>query len=232
METSEMAAQRTVNMGGKAVPVDAQGRPDINAILGGYVDRGIWTYYYTIKIGAGSTVGTQYSFFGASIGQTDPYNTSSTLTKLETNIPNANFFNPPRDLILDQLGFVFSYDTRVADMTSLLKNSYFEFKIDEKIFFEGGMDLHPPGVGLTGMSTQTTESAWNIGTASPTAVVKFGNFSKYIAPMQRYSLILYFPETTPTTLASGSAGGTGTGTTATGLWLRAFMKGLTDRAVQ
>jgi hypothetical protein len=220
----------SVNMGGKMVPVDKNGRPDINAILGGYVDRGIWTYYYTVKIAAGATVGTQYSFFGAAMNQADPYplvTPAPVLTKLETNIPQGNFFNPPRDMILDQLGFVFSYDTRIVDITAFLKNSYFEFKIDDKIFFEGGLDLHPPGVGISGMTTQSSESAWNIGMPNPHAVCRFGNFAKYIAPMQRYSLVVYFPEATPTLLQSATAPAGGHG-----MWIRALMKGLTDRAVQ
>jgi hypothetical protein len=220
-----------VNMGGKPVPVNAKGQPDINAILGGYTDRGIWTYYYTVKVAAGATVGTLYNFFGAAIGQADPYPLTTpapVLTKVETNIPNGNFFNPPRDLILDQLGFHFEVDTRLADMQAIIKNSFFEFKIDDKIFFEGKMWKHPPGTGLAGMSTQTLESSWTIGQPNMQATFRFGNFAKYIAPLQRYSLILYFPET-PLPVLLPAAGPQGTGV---GMWLVAFMKGLTDRAVQ
>jgi len=227
MMPSAAAASRLVNMGGKMIPVTTKGQPDINSILANYTDRGIWTYYYTIKIAAGATVGTQYSFFGASIGQTDPYNTSSTLTKLETNIPNPNFFNPPRDLILDQLGFHFEIDTRLADIQAITKNAYFEFKIDDKIFFEGKFWMHPPGTGASGVTTQTAESTFGLGIPNMQATFRFGNFAKYIAPLQRYSLIAYFPEATPTLLPSTGPSGVGVGT-----WLIAFMKGLTDRAVQ
>lgn len=223
-------APRTMQVGSKVIPLNAKGQPDINSILAGYTDRGIWTYYYTVKIAAGATVGTQYSFFGASIGQADPYplvTPAPTLTKLETNIPNANFFNPPRDLILDQLGFHFEIDTRLQDIQSFVKNSYFEFKIDDKIFFEGKLWKHPPGTGVSGVSTQTSESTYGLGQPNFQATFRFGNFAKYIAPLQRYSLIVYFPEATPTLLAASGPQGTGVGT-----WLIAFMKGLTDRAVQ
>lgn len=216
-----------MQVGSKVIPLNQKGQPDINSILQGYTDRGIWTYYYTIKISAGATVGTQYSFFGASIGQTDPYNTANTLTKLETNIPNANFFNPPRDLILDQLGFHFEIDTRLADIQSFTKNCYFEFKIDDKIFFEGKLWMHPPGTGVSGVSTQNSESTFGLGIPNLQATFRFGNFAKYIAPLQRYSLIVYFPEATPTLLPSSGPQGVGVGT-----WIIAFMKGLTDRAVQ
>jgi hypothetical protein len=59
------------------------------------------------------------------------------------------------------------------------------------------------------------------------ATFRFGNFSKYIAPLQRFSLVIYFPEDPrPTLLAAGGTTG------GVGLWIIVFMKGLTDRAVQ
>ena len=59
------------------------------------------------------------------------------------------------------------------------------------------------------------------------ATFRFGNFAKYIAPLQRYSLVIYFPEFLPTLLPS-----TGPQGAAPGIWIIAFLKGLTDRAVQ
>jgi hypothetical protein len=230
MMPSPATAQRLVNMGGKMIPVTSKGQPDINSILANYTDRGIWSYYYTVKIAAGVQVGTQYNFFGASIGQADPYPLTTpapTLTKLETNIPNANFFNPPRDLILDQLGFHFEIDTRLPDIQSFTKNCFFEFKIDDKIFFEGKLWMHPPGTGVSGVTTQTAEGTFGLGIPNMQATFRFGNFAKYIAPLQRYSLVLYFPEFLPTLLPS-----TGPQGAAPGIWIIAFLKGLTDRAVQ
>lgn len=227
---SPAPAQRMAQIGGKVVPVTRTGQPDINSILGGYTDRGIWTYYYTVKIAAGATVATQYSLFSAALGQADPYplvSPAPTLTKVETNIPNANFFNPPRDLILDQLGFHFEIDTRLQDIQSFTKNCFFEFKIDDKIFFEGKLWMHPPGTGVSGVTTQTAESTYGLGQPNLQATFRFGNFAKYIAPLQRFSWIIFFPEATPTLLASTGPQGTGVG-----IWLISFMKGLTDRAVQ
>jgi hypothetical protein len=212
---------------GAGVPVDSMGRPDINAIIGEMVDRGVWTYYYTLKIAAGAAVAAQYALFNAALGSADPYPLTTpapVLTKVETNIPTAPFFTAPTDLILDSIGFEFVNDTRLVDIVAFIKNSYFEFKIDSKIFFEGQLDMYPNGTGVSGFSTQTSESSWTIGVANLHGRNRFGNYAKYVAPLQRYSLVVYFPETLPTMLAS-SAGGAG-------LWLKAYLNGLTDRAVQ
>lgn len=209
-------------------PVTANGTPDINAIINEMVDRGVWTYYYTLKIAAGATVSSSpYSLFNAALGQPDPYPLTTPapqLTKVETNIPTAPFFTAPTDLILDSIGFEFVNDTRLADMVAFIKNSYFEFKIDSKIFFEGQLDMYPNGTGVTGHSTQTTESSWTIGVSNVHARNRFGNYAKYIAPLQRYSMQVYFPTTQPTLLTTGNGGA--------GAWLKIYLNGLTDRSVQ
>lgn len=212
---------------GAGVPVDGMGRPDINAIIGEMVDRGVWTYYYTLKLAAGATVANSYALFNAALGSADPYPLTTpapVLTKVETNIPTAPFFTAPTDLILDSIGFEFVNDGRLADIVAFIKNCYFEMKIDSKIFFEGQLDMYPNGTGVAGFTTQTSESSWTIGVPNLHSRNRFGNYAKYIAPLQRYSLVVYFPTTLITLLTSGAGGA--------GLWLKTYFNGLTDRAVQ
>ena len=63
-----------------------------------------------------------------------------------------------------------------------------------------------------------------LGVPAPQYTRRYGNYSKYIAPLQQFSLTITFPGTPPT-LATTAAGGTG-------LRLVVFLDGLTDRAVQ
>jgi hypothetical protein len=218
---------------GNPIPALPNGGVDINALIGQMVDRGIWHYYYTLKLAAGATIGSQYTLFNSATGSPDPYPLSGSpiLTKVETNMPNTstNGFNAPRDLILDQLGFAFN-NTRLADMVAFDQYSYFEFKIIDKVFFEGKLKFHPSGTGFSGFSTNTGEGNWTAGIPNPMATNRFNNFSKYIAPQMNWSLVLYFPPTSgpsaaALTLTTANNGGTG-------LTLETFLKGLTDRAVQ
>jgi hypothetical protein len=231
---------------GGPIPRLPNGQVDINSIMGGYVDRGVWQYYDTLKLAPGATVANQYSFYSTAVNQPDPYNGNIAKTYVETNILTANQFNPPRDMIMKALCFYVLTDARLYDINQVFKHSYFEFKIDEKIFFQGPMAFQPSGIGITGFSTQTSESSWTNGVANVYATRRFGDYSKYIAPLQRFSLIVYFPETQnnaynsnlpaiqtaagqsgsalPTLLTAGQGGN--------GLWLMPYIDGLTDRAVQ
>lgn len=241
-------AGRTMGNGQPVPGVSQGGAPDINAIVGGMVDRGKWYYYDTLKLAPGATVQNQYSFFASAMGQADPYTTATPVkTKLETNLPTANQFNPPFDMILNNLGFYFLQDGRAYDMEQIFKHAYIEFKIIDKIFFEGHMWRHPPGAGFSGMSTQTAESMWNNGIPDPGACYTFGNWAKYIPPLVRFTLTISFPETfnqmygTSILTAQQTVAGQSSTTLPTllttaqggnGIWLVAFMNGLTDRAVQ
>lgn len=220
--------------------------PDINAIVGQMVDRGKWYYYDTLKIAPAATVINQYSFFAVSKGQADPNNGNIVKTDLETNLPTANQFNPPYDMILNNLGFYFAFDNVLYDINQIVKYAWFEFKILDKTFFTGHLWRHPPGAGISGFSTRTLESGWGLGVPAPGAVYSFGDWAKYIAPLMRFTLTLNFPETINSALNSLlgadaiAAGQSGTAlptlrSTAqggNGIWLIAFMNGLTDRAVQ
>src|SRR5215831_13160401 len=96
------------------------GAPNINALLGGIVDRKKWYWYDTLKIAPGATVvGTPYEWFQVPVGRTDPYlATASPKTFLETNITgNGGQFSSPYDMVLTNLGFLFAPDNLKYDIT-------------------------------------------------------------------------------------------------------------------
>lgn len=196
---------------------------DINSIMAGWVDRGPWQYWDTLVVAQAVTLDSSYQFFSVPVGGQDPI-TSTTKTKLETNMQRGNQFPPPRCLVLQQLGAYFASSMLKADIDAILNGGYLEFRIDEKIFYEGPLWNFPAGVGLSGMSTKTAESAWINGLPAPQYTRRYGDFAKYIAPLQQFSLELKFPGTPPT-LATTAAGGVG-------LRLIKILDGLTDRAVQ
>lgn len=193
---------------------------DINSIMAGWVDRGPWQYWDTLTVAAGATMATSYNPYAVPIGQVDPV-TAAVKTKLQTNMQRGNQFPPPRCLVLMQIGFYFISNMLKGDIDNVLNGTYFEFRIDEKIFFEGHLWQAPAGVGLVGQSTVAGESHYTLGIASPSATRRYGPFAKYIAPLQQFSMTLILPGTPPTLDAA-----------AAGLGLVVFLDGLTDRAVQ
>jgi hypothetical protein len=226
--------------------------PDINALLGGVVDRKKWYWYDTLKMVAGyQTLTTPYSFFAVPQNQQDPFNASAPKTPLETNLTGqGGQFSSPYDLVLTNLGFYFTPDSRIYDINQIVKYGYFEFKILEKTFFKGHLWRHPPGAGFTGFSTQLAESVWNNGVADPASIYYFGQWSKYIPPLTTFTLTLQFFETVGVansgtnagtlpanaviagqsgsalpTLLSAAQGGNG-------LWTIGIMNGLSDGPVQ
>lgn len=225
---------------------------DINALLGGIVDRKKWYWYDTLKFVAGAqTVTTPYQFFATAQGQSDPNNANAIKTFLETNIVGqGGQFSSPYDMVLTNLGFLFSYDCRLYDITQIVKYGYFEFKILEKTFFKGHVWRHPPGAGASGYSTQTSESVWNNGVPDPGAIYYFGQWSKYIPPLTTFSMTLQFLETVGVAVSGTNGGTLGALATAAGqsgsnlptlltnsqggngIWLIGFMNGLSDGPVQ
>jgi hypothetical protein len=226
--------------------------PDINALLGGVVDRKKWYWYDTLKMPAGyQTVTTAYNFFAVPQGQADPYNASAVKTALETNLTGqGGQFSSPYDLVLTNIGFKFAEDMRLYDIVQIVKYGYFEFKILEKTFFKGHLWRHPPGAGFQGFSTQNTESVWNNGIADPGAIWYLGQWSKYIPPLTTFTLTLQFFESVGVAV-SGTTGGTlsASATAAgqsgsslptlltqaqggNGAWLVGMLNGLSDGPVQ
>ena len=236
-----LAAGASVNMGAA----------DINALLGGIVDRKKWYWYDTLKFAPGATVvSTPYNFFQTGVGQQDPYNANAVKTQLETNIaPPGGQFSSPYDIVLTNLGFKFATDMNLYDIVQIEKYAYMEFKILEKTFFKGHVWRHPPGAGITGATSQTSESAWNNGVPDPGSIYYFGQWSKYIPPLTNFSLTLTFFETVGMAVTGSNTGTLGAKATAAGqsaaalptfltasngngVWLIAFMNGLSDGPVQ
>jgi hypothetical protein len=231
-----MAANTVFSYGGGRVASAAQAVGlDINSIMAGWVDRGKWIYYDSITQNAGSSALSIYTPFAVGLNGNDQIQTTLIKTKVQTNLPNGGQFNPPRCLILNQLGFYFrgapststaiQLQTILADIEQFCYSAYFEFRIDEKIFFDGLLEFHPSGLGIAGQSSKNAEAAWNLGIASPLAVWEFGNFAKYIAPLQNFSLQIKFPGATLPVWTTAANGGQG-------INLCCEMKGLTDRSVQ
>lgn len=240
---------------GVAIPTTASGSVNINAIMAAMVSRDIWTYYYTLKLASGTTFAASYSLFSQAVSKVDPYplaaaSPAPTLTKVETNMPSASDqgFTAPRDLILNRIGFYFlpgasgnvattegiGQEANVNDMYAFTQYSYFEFKIIEKIFIEGYLELQPAGVGFAGFSTVSNTNIVTLGTSNPHATNKMGDFAKYLAPQMPWSLTIFFPPGSgPLSGATPASGALLTQAQGgRGLWLRANLTGLTDRAVQ
>lgn len=196
---------------------------DINSIMAGWVDRGPWQYWDTITCSANTAMLSTYSPFSIPIGQQDPI-TSSAKTKLQTNMQRGNQFPPPRCLVIMQIGFYFSSTMLKADIDLILDKCYVEVRIDDKIYMEGQLWQFPAGVGLCGVSTKTTESSYTNGLPSLQATRRYGEYSKYIAPLQQFSMAITFPGTPPTMTSAGNGG--------VGAFVVPFFDGLTDRSVQ
>jgi hypothetical protein len=208
---------------------EAQGR-NTNAIMADWVDRGPWQYWDTITFpnsGLGP-VAQQYNPFSVPIGSQNPLTAvTTTKTKLQTNMVRQNQFPPPRCLLLIAIGFYFSSQFLKPDIDKILDSCYMEFRIDDKIFHEGQLWEFPPGAGLTGVTTQTTESVYTLGLPAPQYQRRYGDWAKYIAPIQQFSMTITF----------GGGGvaipsiGADTDTDYPGV-LVITLDGLTDRSVQ
>lgn len=214
---------------------EAQGR-NTNSIMQGWVDRGPWQYWDTLTLPRSATAAlqSQYTPFSVPIGQQDPLasiasGTTVTKTKLQTNMTEGNKFPPPRCLLLEAIGFYFSSQWLKADMDKFLDASYMEFRIDDKIFHEGQLWQFPPGAGMTGTTYGTTEEAWGLGIKAPFYMRRYGSWSKYIAPEQRFSMNINLGGGL-VSVPSLSSGGTTTG--AYPGVIVVFLDGLTDRSVQ
>ena len=198
----------------------AQGR-NTNAIMAGWVDRGPWQYWDTVTGNAATPLLTQYGVFSVPINGQNPLPPGGVKTKLLTNLQLGGQFPPPKCLLLMQLGFYFSSRMVKADTDLVLDNCWMEFRIDDKIFHEGQLWEFPPGAGLTGVSQQTGVGVFTNGMPAPCYGRRYMDWSKYIAPLQLFSLVINFPGTPPTMDANGI-----------GLYMPVVMDGLTDRSVQ
>jgi hypothetical protein len=204
---------------------------DINSIMAGWVDRGPWQYYDTLRAPSSAALAAQYSMFATPIGQGDPYYGNVQKTQAVTNMVRGNQFPPPRCLVIMQVGFYFSSQMVKSDIDLVMDNAYIQVKIDEKVYMEGQIWQFPAGVGLAGVSTQTGTAVFTNGLPTLNSTRRYGEYSKYIAPQQQFSLTVSFPGTPPTLGANIVSGG-GSGGTNGALYMTAFFDGLTDRSVQ
>lgn len=187
-----------------------------NSIMEGWVDRGPWQYYDTVIGAAGTALAASYSMFSIAVGQFNPA-TNLPQTKLNTNMVRGNQFAPPRCLLLFSLGIYFSSAMLKSDIDLIMDNCLIEFKIDEKTFHEGPMYNYPGGAGLTGVSTNNGESVYTNGVPTPFGSRRYDEWSKYIAPLQQFSLnVNFYNIVTPTGAVR----------------FQATLDGLTDRSVQ
>lgn len=193
---------------------------DINSIMAGWVDRGPWIYYDLVQVNASAASPSSLNPFSVPIGGQDPI-VSTQKTKLQTNMQRGNQFPPPRCLVMMMLGFYFSDQMLKSDIDLVLNSCYIEFRIDDKIFWEGLLWKFPAGFGLTGFTTQNGQSGFTNGIPAPQFSRRYGEYSKYIAPLQQFSLNIIFPGTPPTFSANG-----------VGWQMYCILDGLTDRAVQ
>ena len=223
---------------GTNVAVSPSGAVDMNALIANTVDRVTGFYYYTLELAAGQALAPSYNLFNAAVSEQDPYSLSTNsqvLTKVKTNILTraSQGFAPPYDIVVDSIGIEIDPLTNPADIALLMRYSYFELAILQKIQWEGKIQDYPAGVGITGATSQNAQSMWNIGTADPNAKKRFGRYGKYLAPQVMWSWTLNFPAnngpvvanvpTQPTLLTAANSG--------VGAVLRFYLFGLLDRPV-
>jgi hypothetical protein len=216
--------------GGKILSASQAVGRNTNSIMANWIDRTPWQYWDTITLLSATVMAQTYSIFSAPIGAQDPL-TNLVKNKLQTNIRKGNQFPPPNCLLLGNLGFYFESTMLKADIDLILQNYYCEFKIDEKTFHEGYLEQFPSGMGLAGTSTRNGESVYTNGYPAPGYARNYGDWSKYIAPEQFFSCILYWQPSQVLTSALGTASLTPP-TLTNGGTIRVVMNGLTDRSVQ
>lgn len=188
---------------------------DTNTFVGNLLDRGPWILWDTVVVAQAASTGTSLQPFSLPI--------SPTKTKLLTNMQRANQLPAPQRFMLQSLGFYYQSDTFEGDITLFEKNCYFEFRIDQKIYHEGVLQMFPAGFGLQGMSTKTAESAWVNGVPSVAARRMFGDYARVISDNQLFSLSIIFP--TAQTMTATASGGFG-------MNMLCVLDGILDRSVQ
>lgn len=194
-----------------------------NSIMAGWVDRGPWQYWDTVVFQGGAAVSQTYNPFSIQLGFPDPV-TGQAKTLLQTNMRTSNSFAPPRCLLLMAIGFKFAEGWSLGDISKILNSCYMQFKIDDKVFHEGFLWQFPPGAGVTGVTQNSGESTWTLGLPSPQYMRRYAEWSKYIAPLQQFSMTLSF--------GGGGVSVPTIGETGTNYYLIPFLDGLTDRSVQ
>jgi len=212
---------------------EAQGR-DSNAIMRGWVDRGPWAFWDEAFFVNATALPSQINFFAIPVNQQNTQGVAGVTanlpkTKLMTNMRDQNKLVPPQCLLLMRIGVQFSSNFLKPDIDNFLNSYWLELKIDQKVFHEGWLIDFPAGGGLMGVTENSGESVYVNGLPTPTFQRKYGDWAKYIAPEQYFSVTLFLGlssgQAIPV-LGSGSAAVNYAGN------LRITLDGLTDRSVQ
>ena len=210
---------------------------DMNSLQAGIVDRVSGFYYYTLELAAGAALAPTYNLFNAAVTEADPYPlvANDVLTKVKTNIltrANAGFA-PPYDIVVDAVGIEVDPLMNPADINLISRYSYFEFKILQKMQWEGKIEAYPAGMGIQGATAVNAQAQWNNGVPEHGARKRFGRYGKYLGPQTMWSWELNFPanagpvvagaHTVPTLLTANQGG--------IGACIRFYLFGLLDRPV-
>lgn len=202
---------------------DGRRIPNPNAVVGGLVDRRPWQYWDTFNWPLASPTAalpSSVALFTVPINQLDIY-TNLRKTKLDTNMTQPGQFASPDCILLQQIGVKIAGATpSYADNQKFFENCWMEFRINQKIFWEGQPWQFPAGVGIFpgGQNPTGTDVILTNGFPAPQATRRAGSFAKYIAPLQPFSCVFYFPGTPPTLAAAFK--------------LVVFLDGLSDTVVQ
>jgi hypothetical protein len=218
-------------MGTPANPLLSMGvGRNTNAFVAGTVDQEPFLYWDTIQTATAVQLSGTYFGFSIPIGSPNPNNPGGiNNTKLQTNMQTGNQFPPPRCLLLNAIEFQYSSRMIKSDIDLVEDGAFWEFKIAEKIFFEGYIRDAPAGAGLMGVTTQNGESAYTNGWPTPAGRRTFGSWSKYIPPLTRFTVNVFFNG------SNNIVGGNATPPTLTGpvgLLMRVVIDGITALPVQ
>jgi hypothetical protein len=219
--------------GGILSAAEARGK-NTNSIMANWVDRGPWTYWDTAFFTNGVAIPDQVNFFAIPINSQNTQGVAGITgglpkTKLMTNMVKSYEFKPPECLLLMRIGIQFSSNFLKPDVDKFLNSYWMELKIDDKIFHQGWLIDFPAGGGLSGVTENAAEATWVNGVPTPTFQRKYGDWAKYIAPQQFFSVTFFRGLTSGQTVPT-------LGTTDTTInypgTIRVLLDGLTDRSVQ
>ena len=204
-----------------------------NAFVADTVDQEPYLYWDagTLIAAPGAQVQNTYFAFAIKIGQPNPaLGTNVNQTKLQSNMQGQNQFPPPRCLLLNAICFQYASNMLKPDIDAIENGAYFEFKISDKIFFEGYLRDCPAGAGLMGLSTNNGESVYTNGWPTPAGRRTNGSWSKYIPPLTNFSLNIIFNGSN--NVIAGNATPPTMSALGTGMNIRIVLDGITALPVQ
>lgn len=127
-----------------------------NPIMPNSADIVNWILYDRFTFAQAATIPNRFQFF------TQPIGTNSK-TKVDTNLELVQQLAAPLWMNVIGVGFYISSNTIKADIDLFLNSSYMEFWVGQKVYLEGPLQCFPTSAGLSGVTTQTEESAYSLG---------------------------------------------------------------------